>query len=418
MPVIARERSAAEVACMLAPGTHAVGGVTGLCLQVTDSGARSWLLRIKVDSRRREFGLGSYPTVTLSSARNKARKLREDMGGGLDLTVQRRAARGVGIAAKSSTISFKTCAEAHLAGSVAEGRDARYIAQALRDLERLAFPRIGSLKVHSIDATHMLAVLEPIWVSKHATATKLRGHIERVLDFATSRGYREGANPARWTENLSILLVSPKTARRGRHHPVLPVEDMPQFIAQLRRMPGVAARALEFAILTNARPSSVRAMTWDEIDAQAANWTNPGAREDGAGPCSARLSERAASLIATRPRGLAQHHVFSTARSGGMLSDMAMTAVIRRMNDIRVGANLHAWVDPTQADREVVPNGLRATFRTWAVQKRYSSLLTDQALAMRSGRNATDSESTERHDIQRHAMMMAWERFCDSAKTT
>ena len=173
LPVIARELASAEIGLITTPGTHAVGGVTGLCLQVTGSGARSWLLRIKVDSKRREFGLGSFPTVALPTAQAKARALRERIGGGLDPVIRRRTARSAELAFRSSTITFKACTEAFIGAEVTDGRNARYAAQALRDLERLAFPVIGGLGAHTVNPDHVLAVLEQIRHSKHGTATNL-----------------------------------------------------------------------------------------------------------------------------------------------------------------------------------------------------------------------------------------------------
>ena len=413
MPVIARELVSAEIGLITAPGTHAVGGVTGLCLQVTGSGARSWLLRIKVDSKRREFGLGSFPTVALPTAQAKARALRERIGGGLDPVIQRRTIRSAELAARSTTITFKACTEAFIGAEVTGGRNARYAAQALRALERLAFPTIGGLGVHSINPDHVLAVLEPIWQSKHATATKLRGHIERVLSFAESRGFRENPNPAQWDGNLATALAAPRTVRRGDHHPSLPFVDVPDFIGQLRQMPGVAAQALELAILTVTRPTDVRAMSWDELDTRVAMWTVPAARATGDQAHTVPLCDRATDLIASQPRDLAQQYVFAAPRSGGALSDMALTAVVRRMNDDRGDSRQRTWIEPGQHDREVVPNGFRATFRAWAHHRKYPDQLIDQALSLRTTAQASNVRAPEADFSKRAAMMAAWERYCN-----
>lgn len=198
MPVVACELNAPEVAAISAPGTHAVGGVTGLCLQVTTASARSWLLRITVDQRRREFGLGDFPTVTVLGARDKVRALRERIGAGTDPALQRRTASAARRVAASRTVTFKACAEAFLAAELANGRDARYAASVLRELERLAFPQLGTSAIESVTTESILGVLRPIWPQKPAVATKLRGSIERVLVCAQASGFRNGANPARW----------------------------------------------------------------------------------------------------------------------------------------------------------------------------------------------------------------------------
>ena len=416
VPVIARELAVAEVGLITTPGTHAVGGVTGLCLQVAGSGARSWLLRIKVDSKRREFGLGSFPTVALPSARDRARALRERIGGGLDPAIQRRTARSAELVAKSTTITFKACTEAFIGAEVTQGRNARYVAQTLRDLERLAFPAIGGLSVHSINPSHVLTVLEPIWHSKHATATKLRGHIERVLAFAATRGFREDPNPAQWGGNLVTALAAPNAVRRGDHHPSLPVNDVPHFIAQLRQMPGVAAQALELAILTATRPTDVRAMSWDELDTRNAVWTIPEARATSGRPHRVPLSTRATMLITSQPRDLAQQFVFCAPRSGGPLSDMALTAVVRRMNELRMDSTQRGWTDPGQGHRVAVPNGFRTTFRAWAEQKKYAAQMIDQALAPRATEQTQDADAQARQLRQRTALLSAWDKYCDSVK--
>ena len=412
MPVIARELASAEIGLITAPGTHAVGGVMGLCLQVTGSGARSWLLRIKVDAKRREFGLGSFPTVKLPTAQAKARALREKIGGGLDPVIQRRTVRSTELAARSTTITFKACTETFIGAEVADGRNARYATQALRDLERLAFPLIGGLGVHTINPDHMLAVLEPIWNSKHAMATKLRGHIERVLSFAKSRGFREDPNPGQWDGNLATALAAPGKVRRGDHHPSLPFIDAPNFIVQLRLMPGVAAQALEVAILTVTRPTDVRAMSWDELDNRAAVWTIPAARAKGGQAHTVPLGDRATNLIASQPRDLAQKFVFAAPRSGVALSDMALTAVVRRMNEDRGDRGQPTWIEPGQHNREVVPNGFRTTFRVWANRRKYPDQLIDQALALRTTAQASNVRAPEADLGKRAAMMAAWQRYC------
>ena len=416
VPVIARELASAEIGLITAPGTHAVGGVTGLCLQVTGSGARSWLLRIKVDAKRREFGLGSFPTVTLPTAQAKARALRERIGGGLDPVIRRRTARSTELATRSTTITFKACTETFIGAEVADGRNPRYAGQALRDLERLAFPVIGGLGVHTINPDDVLAVLEPIWNSKHATATKLRGHIERVLSFAKERGFRDDPNPAQWDGNLVTALAAPKSVRRGDHHPSLPVNDVPHFVAQLRQMPGVAAQALELAILTATRPTDVRAMSWDELDTRNAVWTIPEARATSGRPHRVPLSTRATTLITSQPRDLAQQFVFCAPRSGGPLSDMALTAVVRRMNELRMDSTQQGWTDPGQGHRVAVPNGFRTTFRAWAERKKYAAQMIDQALALRATEQAQDADAQASQVRQRTALLIAWDKYCDSVK--
>jgi integrase len=368
VPVVARELTAPEVAAISAPGTHAVGGVTGLCLQVTSTGARSWLLRITVDERRREYGLGAFPTVTVLAARNAARTLRERIGRGADPALQRRAASAVRRVSTSKAVTFKACAEAYLAAELAKGRDARYVGVVLRDMERLAFPQLGHSRIGSVTTDSVLGVLVPVWTAKPTVATKLRGNIERVLAHAEAQGFRDGINPARWKGHLDGLLASPASVRQHERHASLPADQVPEFFAELSRMPGVAGLALQFLILTAARPRDVREMRWSELDMGGAGWNMPIEQSTTRIPCRVPLSKPALRLLATlRPAG-PQSPVFTTPRAGLALSDMTLTAVLRRMNDQRRARGMHAWTDSMHGNREIAPAGFRATFRSWAAQ--------------------------------------------------
>lgn len=368
MPVVARELTATEVAAISAPGTHAVGGVTGLCLQVTATGARSWLLRITVDQRRREFGLGAFPTVTVLAARNAARSLREKIGRGADPALQRRAARAARQVPTSKTVTFRACTEAFVAAELAIGRDARYLGVVLRDLERLAFPQFGHSAIGSVTTESVLGVLTPIWVAKPTVATKLRGNIERVLAYAEAQGLRDGSNPARWKGHLDGLLASPASVRQHAHHASLPADQVPHFVAELGRMPGVASLALQFLILTAARPRDVREMTWSELDMENATWNVPAERSRTRTPCQIPLSKPALRLTAALPPMGPQCPVFATPQTGHALSDMTLTAVLRRLNDQRRARGLQPWSDATQGHRAIVPAGFRESFRSWAAQ--------------------------------------------------
>ena len=368
MPVIARALTAPEVGKIEAPGTHAVGGVTGLCLQITATGARSWLLRIKVGERRREFGLGAYPTVTVVSARDKARTLRERIGGGADPAVQRQAASAVRRVVTSKTVTFKACAEAFLGTELAEGRDARYVGIVLHDLERLAFPLLGTSKIDSVTTESVLGVLVSIWSLKPAVATKLRGNIERLLAYAIAQGFRDGTNPARWKDHLDGLLPSPATIRNHERHASLPADQVPDFFVELTRMPGVASLALQFLIITASRPRDVREMRWSEVDLERAAWTVPAERSTTQTPSRMPLSNPAKSLLVAVPRLGPESPVFTTPRTALALSDMSLTAVLRRMSDLRRTRGLQPWTDPTQGNRKIVPNGFRESFRMWSAQ--------------------------------------------------
>jgi integrase len=413
VPVVARELTAAEIASISAPGTHAVGGVTGLCLQVTATGARSWLLRITVDERRREFGLGAFPTVTVLAARTAARSLREKIGHGADPALQRRTARAARHLPISKTVTFKSCAEAFLAAELSNGRDARYVAAVLRDLERLAFAEIGQAAIEAVTTESVLGVLTPIWITKPSVATKLRGNIERVFAFAEALGLKDGSNPARWRGHLDEFLASPASIRQHERHGSLPPDQVPEFFAELGHMPGVASQALQFLILTAARPRDVREMTWSELDMESATWKLPANRSRATTPCWIPLPKAALRLLSALPKMGPQLPAFAAQRSGKALSDMALTAVLRRLNDQRCARGLQPWTDPTQNDRAIVSAGFRESFRAWAA---HTEEHRDDARHLLSARSEdlTFSEGPTPDLKRARRVLEAWARHCMS----
>lgn len=413
MPIVAAELTEADVMALATPGTHAVGGVTGLCLQVTHTGARSWLLRITASQRRREFGLGAFPTVTLQVARDKARALREKIGGGADPALQRRTARAARRTVVTKSVTFKACAEAFLAAELTGGADVRHAARVLQELERHVFPALGRQDVRRVTTDGVLSIVQPLWTTKFATATKLRGHIERVLRFGISTGIREEPNPARWTGHLDAMLPAPSAVRRTERHPALPPEEMPAFIAELRTMPGLTARALEAMILTATRPADIRSMIWNQIDFEAKHWALPPDKNQPSKSRVVPLTVEVLDLLMSQPQGAPQAIVFSAPRSGNVLSDMALTAVIRRMNVKRKTHGKQPWGDPTQGGREVVPHGFRSTFRAWAEQRNYPSGVVHAVADPTTKATLPTTASSNAPPLgDAVALMTAWSSFC------
>ncbi|MFO7592811.1 MAG: integrase arm-type DNA-binding domain-containing protein, partial [Pseudomonadota bacterium] len=273
MPKKAKELSATEVRRLTTPGLHAVGGVSGLLLRVTKTGSASWILRVMAGNKRRDIGLGGFPDVPLAQARVKARETKEQIKQGIDPVEQRKAARDALIAAQAKELSFKEAAIQCHKVRAAEFRSAKHSKDWINSLERYAFPVFGSLPVAEVDVPHVLKALQPIWETRTETATRVRQRIEAVLAWATVSRYRSGDNPARWSGNLEATLAKPGKASRVRHHRALPWQEIPGFMANLRNMEGMGARALEFAILTAARSGEVRLATWEEIDLSAKVWT-------------------------------------------------------------------------------------------------------------------------------------------------
>lgn len=396
MPRKAKELSALEVRNLTKPGLHFVGGVAGLALQVTETGAKSWILRAQVGKRRRDMGLGGFPDVTLAQAREEARAARARIRAGVDPVEEARAARSALIAAQLSMLTFQQAAEAYIDAHKAGWKNEKHQKQWTSTLQAYVYPKVGSVLVRDVELPQVLAVLEPIWKTKTETASRLRGRVESVLDWATARGYREGLNPARWRGNLDKLLPRPSKVAKVEHHSALPVSEVGAFMVALRSQEGLGARALEFAILTAARSGEVRGATWDEIDLEEAVWAIPAARMKASREHRVPLSAAAVRLLKSLPRHADTQLVFVGAK-GGPLSDMTLSAVVRRM-----GA-------------PCVPHGFRSTFRDWAAERTsFPSEMAEMALAHTI--NNKVEAAYRRGDMfeKRRRMMSDWARFCSA----
>jgi integrase len=394
MPKLADELGALQVQRLAqSTGLHFVGGVQGLALQVTSAGAKSWILRVMVGGKRREMGLGPYPEVTLARARDKAREARGLVRGGVDPIQRQREAASALRAAVAKALTFDDCADSYIRAHEAGWRNAKHGQQWRNTLKTYATPKFGSLLVRDVALPHVMAALEPIWTEKNETASRLRGRIELVLDWATARGLREGPNPARWRGHLDKLLPKPSKVQRGEHHPALPVGDVGAFMARLRQVEGMGARALEFVILTAARSGEVRGAKWAEIDLHAKVWTVPGERMKAGKEHRVPLSEPALALLQALPRVDAAELVFPGPK-GSALSDMTLTAVTRRMA-----------VD-------AVPHGFRSTFRDWAAERtNYPREVAEMALAHTIGDKV--EAAYRRGDLfeKRAHLMAEWATF-------
>ena len=405
MARIAKELSALAVASLAKPGMHAVGGAPGLCLAVSQGGGRSWVVRLSIDGKRREMGLGGYPTVSLAQARQKARTARSDTHMGLDPVAQRKDARIARQALKATQKTFSDCAKAYIDAHSDGWRNAKHRAQWPATFETYVYPTMGAIMVSEVTQTHVMAVLNPIWKTKTQTATRLRGRIEQVLAWATAAGYRQGENCARWTGLLDQLLPAPGKVAKVRHHPAVPVADIPAFLAAVRLHHGVSAQALEFAMLTACRSGEVRGATWNEIDLEEGVWTVPGERMKAGKEHRVPLSTQASKLLESAIRIEGTDLVFAAPR-GGQLSDMALTALTRRMTFTDAKGDL------------CVPHGLRSSFRDWAHEHtEFPRDLAEQALA-----HTLESKveaAYRRGDAleRRRAMMQAWADYCGSLQS-
>lgn len=397
MPRIARELSPLEVSRLRSPGHHTVGVVPGLALQVSATGTRSWVLRVKIGDRRRDMGLGPFPAVTLAQAREKAREARERIDQGEDPILARELAQSALRAAQARTLTFEEATAKFIAGKRAEWKNEKHAQQWAATLETYAFPVIGPLDVAHISQAHVLRILEPVWTEKTETASRVRGRIENVLDWAAARGHRSGDNPARWKGHLDKLLAAPKKIKKVAHQPAVPIDDAPAFYAALAERDGIAARALQFAMLTAARSGEVRGATWAEIDLERALWTVPASRMKAGTEHRVPLSPAALALLKGLPRIEGTDVVFPAPRLGP-LSDAALSAVMQRMGS------------------PYVPHGLRSTFRDWVSERtEFPRDLAEKALA-----HTLDSKTEaayRRGDMleRRAAMMAVWAEFLDGS---
>ncbi|MBV0932366.1 tyrosine-type recombinase/integrase [Marinobacterium weihaiense] len=393
MPRKARELSATEVRRLVEPGRYPVGGVAGLLLQVTSTGARSWLLRTKVGDKRRDIGLGGFPDVTLAGARQKARDVKEQIMAGIDPVAERKAHRDAIRAAQAKALSFEEAARRCHDARKDEFSNPKHRQDWINSLERHAFPELGELPVDAIELPHVLKVLEPIWKAKTETATRVRQRVESVLSWATVSGHRIGENPARWPDNLDQLLPTPSKIRKVKHHKALPWQEVPAFWADLRQRDGMGARALEFILLTAARSGEVRFATWDEIDLAAKIWTVPAERMKARKDHRVPLSESAIELLQRTPRMEGSKLLF-TAPRGNPLSDMSISAVCKRME-----------VDAT-------PHGFRSCFKDWARSRTaYPDEVSELALAHVNSDATRAAYARDELLPQRTRMMADWAKF-------
>ncbi|KVD48630.1 integrase [Burkholderia sp. ABCPW 11] len=275
MPKVAKELGALAVSRLKEPGSYPVGKVAGLYLQVASPTARSWILRVKIGDRRREIGLGPYPAVSLQDARTKAQVERDKIRAGVDPVLERKAAESALRAAHASEITFAEAARQFIASRAHGWKNAKHGDQWRNTIAEYADPILGKMLVRHITREHVLRVLDPIWTTKTETASRLRGRIENVLDWARVKGYRDGENPALWRGNLDHLLAKPSAIAKVRHHPALPYQDMGAFMERLRAIDAMGARCLEFTILTAARSGEARGARWSEFDLDAGVWRVP-----------------------------------------------------------------------------------------------------------------------------------------------
>ena len=384
------------------PGMYGDGG--GLYLRVTPDGTKNWVFRFMLNGRPRWMGMGPLHTIGLAEARARAAECRRQRHDGIDPIDARRAERQQARLDAARTITFKECAERYIAAHKAGWRNEKHAAQWEATLATYAEPVMGKLSVQAIDTGLVLKVLEPIWTAKPETASRLRGRIEAVLDWAKVRGYRGGENPARWRGHMDKLLPARAKVRRVEHHAALPYAELPDFLTTLREQDGVAARALEFTILTAARTGETIGARWSEFDIAGRVWTIAGTRMKVGKEHRVPLSERAFEILAEmKPTNdvekIGEKFVFSGGKAGKPLSNMAFLMLLRRMKR-----------------GDLTTHGFRSSFCDWAAERtNFPGEVVEMALSHAVGDKV--EAAYRRSDLfeKRRRLMDAWAEFCAEA---
>jgi integrase len=389
-----RPFTAIAIAKIKKPGRYAVGN--GVYLQITGENGRSWVFRFERESggkrRGRHVGLGPCALVSLAEAREKGLECRKLLLDGIDPLDYRHSLRQQAIAAAAKGVTFRECAERYVATHEAGWGNAVHRKQWRATLAAYVVPVIGQISVASIDTAHVITVLEALWTRRPETASRVRGRIESILDWAKARGYRAGENPARWRGHLDHLLPHHRKLARVKHHAAMPPGDLPEFMRDLRGLETIAARALEFTILTAARVGEVLGARWDEIVGDV--WTVPATRMKSGREHRVPLSKQAIALLRELPR--TSDYIFPGEQSGARMANNLPRKLLGRLR--RSGITVH---------------GFRSTFRDWAAETTaYPNHVLEMALA-HSIPDAVE-KAYRRGDLidKRRRLMEDWAKYC------
>ena len=387
MPRIIKPLTNSQVNALRTPGWHAVGGATGLYLQIRNASARSWILRVTVDGKRYVIGLGPLSLISLAEARNESyRRLRLIRQGQIDEGLESRSRL-------SSSLTFSECADELIKSKLSEWKNPKSEKQWRSTLSKYAYPVVGQMKIENVTTKEIMSILEPHWLEKTDTMTKLRGRLQRVLDWATTYGYRQGLNPATWEGNLKHLLPAPSRITQGRHHKSLPYSRMHWAYELIKNSVGVGSRCLELIILTAVRSSEARQARWNEIDLQDKIWRIPADRMKMGRDFEVPLTPQMIELLNNLPRSSATDLVFF-GKNNKPLSDMTVLQVLRR-NQI-----------------PCVVHGFRSTFSTWvAEQTDYPRDIRELSLAHKIGSNVELAYMRGDLMTKRRLLMEDWSRY-------
>ena len=387
-----------EVKRLTEPGLHAVGTVPGLRLNITNTGAKSWILRTMIGTKRSDIGLGSYPGVTIAAAWERARTALDAIRNGKNPIAERESKQA------AITWTFKTCALAYIQTHKPSWKNAKHGQQWENTLETYVYPHFGHKHVKDVDTEDVTNAIRPQWSTKNETMVRVRNRIELVLSWAAAQGYRpKEFNPAQWRGHLDQVLPRPSKVNKRKSFEALPIDDMYVFMQRLAMVEGTSARCLEFTILTACRSGESRGALWSEIDLDAATWCIPGTRMKSGRPHRIPLSDEAVTLLEMLPTffnddGEQVDLVFPGLRGDKPLSDMSLTAAMRRM------------------ELSAVPHGFRSTFTDWCAERTaYPAEVREMALAHAIG-DGTEA-AYRRGDLfdKRRNLMAEWGKFVYAA---
>ena len=386
--------TAVKVNALKRPGYHADGA--GLYLKIQDGGSRSWVYRFMLNGRRRDCGLGKHPAISLAHARQLAEDCRRVVASGVDPIEQRAAERAAERAKAANQMTFEQCGREFFGAHEPAWTNAEHRRQWLATLASYVFPLIGPQPVAAVDTAAVLNVLTPIWNEKPETANRIRGRIETVLDWAKTKGYRDGENPARWRGHLQHTLPATRKLQPIVHFAALPYHEVGDLMAALREQTSITARALEFLILTASRAGEVRGARWDEIDVDDSMWVLPPGRMKSGRKHRVPLSPRAIAIVMEMAEVRQSEFVFFGTKLGRAISRNTMTVLVHRMG------------------YECTTHGFRSTFRDWAGEcTSFPREIAEAALAHVTG-NAVE-RAYRRGDAfeKRRVLMEQWAVFCE-----
>lgn len=394
MASVINKLTAAGVAKESKPGLYSDGG--GLYLQVAKGASKSWIFRFMIAGKSRYMGLGSIDTFSLREARERAKEARKLVADGIDPIDARRERVVAARADDAKLVSFSQAAERYIKAHEAGWKNPKHADQWRNTLATYAYPIIGPLSVAKVDTAHIMQIIEPIWTEKTETASRVRGRIESVLDWATARRYRTGENPARWRGHLDKLLPARSKVKKVRHHPAMLYTDLPAFMQRLRALDSISAKALEFTILTAVRTSEAIGATDAEFDLATKVWTVPAERMKANRPHRVPLSDRVLEILKTTPREANSPYVFPGAKRGRPLSNMAMLELLQGM----------------QGTEGLTVHGFRSTFRDWAAERSTFPREIAEAALAHVLKDKTEA-AYQRGDLleKRSKLMVAWAGF-------